>query len=214
MRAADLDDVPEFFRLRLERVLQFFQGWEKTIFQLFGRADVDRRGNDIVARLSHVDVIVGVNVLAGSNRFALELSTAVCDHFIGVRVRAGSRAGLKNIERKMIVEFSLRDFLGRLHDQSRALCIQQTKIVIGLCGRPFDQPQRANKRPRKPVAAHRKIEYRAMRGGAMQRMRRKRHLAHRIFFDPSRLFRHAERSAPTPASRETFFRPALRRARV
>src|SRR5207244_11099863 len=69
-----------------------------------------------------------------------------------------------------------RSLFSRLHDQRCALGIQQTQVVIRLPGRPFDQTQRANERARKSVAAHRKIEHRAMSGSAMKRIRRKRHL--------------------------------------
>src|SRR5207247_4559270 len=45
-----------------------------------------------------------------------------------------------------------------------------------------------------------------MRGRAVKSIRGHGHLAHRIFFDSRRFFRHAERSAPTPANRERLFR--------
>ena len=155
-----------------------------------------------------------MNVLARSDRFACKLRTTVRNHFVGVRVCARSGTGLKNVERKMIVEFSFHNLFSRLHDQRCALGIQQTQVVIRLPGRPFDQTQRANERARKSVAAHRKIEHRAMSGSAMKRIRRKRHLAHRIFFCPRRLLGHAERSAPTPASLEKRLDRAVRRSRL
>ena len=112
----------------------------------------------------------------------------------------------------MVVEFSLSDFLRGLYDQRRALCIEQAEIVIRLRGRPFNQAQSANEWSRKPMAANRKIEHRAVCRGAMKRMRRKRHLAHRIFFDPPRLLRHADPSAPTLTSPGIRFRSEVRRA--
>src|SRR5262249_30855794 len=44
-----------------------------------------------------------------------------------------------------------------------------------------------------------------MRGRAVESIRGHGHLAHRIFFDSRWFFRHAERSAPTPARRERLF---------
>src|SRR6266480_6394884 len=105
MCPANLDDIPEFFRLGFESAMQLFQRWDQTILQLFGRADVYRRGNYVVARLSHVDVIVRVNVLARPDWFAGKLCRPVCDYFVRVCVRARARAGLKNVEREMVVEF-------------------------------------------------------------------------------------------------------------
>src|SRR2546422_1095103 len=130
--------------------------------------------------------------------FASKLRAAICDYFVRVGVGACARTSLKNVERKMIVEFSLDDFLGCLHDQRGPLRIEQAKIMIGLRGPPFDQAQGANKRPRKPIAAHWKVKDRAVCGGTMQRRRRQGHLAHRVFFCARRPVRHAELSAPTP----------------
>ena len=84
-----------------------------------------------------------------------QLGAAVGDDLVGVRVRARARAGLKNIERKMFVQLALDHFLRRLHDQGAALGIKQSEIVVGLRRRPLDQTERANKRPRKAVAANR-----------------------------------------------------------
>ena len=212
MGPADLDDVPEFFRLRFKRALQFFQRRDETVLQLFGRADVDRGRNHVVARLAHVHVIVRMNMLVRPDRFACKLRAPVRDYFVRVRVCARSGAGLKNVERKMVVEFSLGNFLRCLHNESGALCVEQAQVMIGLRGRPFDQAQRANERPREPIAAHRKIQHRAVGGRAMERIRWQGHLAHRIFFCPRRLLGHAERSAPTPASLEKLLDCAVRRS--
>ena len=61
MGAADLDDVPEFFRFRLQRGVQFFERGDETVLQLFRRADVNGGRDHVVARLPHVDVIVRMN---------------------------------------------------------------------------------------------------------------------------------------------------------
>jgi len=108
----------------------------------------------------------------------------------------------------MIVELPFGNFLGCLHNQRRPLCIEQTEIVIGLRGCPFDQTQRANKRPRKPITADWKIKDRAVRRGTVERGCREGHLAHRILFQARRPVRHAERSALTNS--ETFRCRAVR----
>ncbi len=48
----------------------FVRAGTEMILQLFRGADVNRGRDHIVARLSHVDVIVRVNEFARSNRFA------------------------------------------------------------------------------------------------------------------------------------------------
>ena len=44
MGAADLDHVPEFFRLLFQLAVQFLKRGDEKILQLFRRADVHRRG--------------------------------------------------------------------------------------------------------------------------------------------------------------------------
>ena len=149
MGAADLDDVPKFLRLCLERAVQFFERRHETVLQLFRRADVNRGWDHVVARLTHVDVIVRVNRIARADRFAGELAATIGDDFVRVRVRARAGAGLENVERKMLVELALDHFFRRLDDERGAMRIEQTEIVIGLRRGPFDQAERANERPAK-----------------------------------------------------------------
>src|SRR5947207_10323716 len=113
-----------------------------------------------------------MNMLARPDRFACKLRASVGDHFVGVRVCARSRAGLKNVERKMVVEFSFHNLLGCRHNQRRALGIEQTEIMIDLRSRPVDQTQRADERSGKSITAYREIEHRAVSGRAMERIRR------------------------------------------
>ena len=49
---------------------------------------MDRRGNHVVARLAHVDVIIGMNEFARPDRFASELGATIRDHFVRVGVCA------------------------------------------------------------------------------------------------------------------------------
>jgi len=69
---------------------------------------------------------------------ACQLRGPICDYFIGIGICTRARAGLKNVERKMFIEFSIGNFFGGLHDQRRALGVEQTKIVVRLRGRPLD----------------------------------------------------------------------------
>src|SRR5213596_4168183 len=61
---ADLDDLPKLLRFGFDRGMQFFQSRNETVFQLLRCADMDRRRNHVVARLSHVDVIVRMDRFA------------------------------------------------------------------------------------------------------------------------------------------------------
>ena len=142
MGATDFDHVVELGRFRRKGGGKFFEGGNETLLDLLGRADVDRGWNHVVARLTHVHVIVRVNRLAGADRFAGQLAGAIGDAFVRVRVRARAEPVWKMSEWKMLVELSLRDLLGRLHDERAPFRIEQTKIVIGLCGGPLQQAER------------------------------------------------------------------------
>src|SRR5262245_32215851 len=105
----------------------------------------------------------------------------------------------------MFVELSFGDFFCRLCNRRRSLRVYQTQLLVRFRRATFGEPQSANEWPRKSVTAYRKIQHRAMRGHAVESIRGHGHLAHRIFFDSRWFFRHAERSAPTPARRERLF---------
>ena len=192
MRAADLDDPPEFVRLDVERAVQLFQRRDETVLELFRRADVNGRWDHVVARLPHVDVIVRMNRIARADRFARQLAATVRDHLVRVRVRARAGTGLENIEREMLVELAFHHFFRGLDDEGAPMGIEQSKIRVRLRGGPFDQTQRANERPRKSISADRKIKDRALGGSAVERGFRDGHFAHRILFDSGRPGRHAE----------------------
>ena len=70
MGAADLDNIPEFFRLCVQRSLQLRQARDQAILQLFRRADVNGGRDHVVARLPHVDVVVRVDLFLRANGLA------------------------------------------------------------------------------------------------------------------------------------------------
>src|SRR5437870_7774466 len=104
------------------------------IFHLLGRADVNGRGNHVVAGLTHIDVIVWVDNFARTDRFSGQLRATVGDHFVCVRVRARPRAGLKNVEREMFVQLALDYFFSGLDNERGAIGIEQSEFMIRLSG--------------------------------------------------------------------------------
>ena len=98
-----------------------------------------------------------MNRLARANRFSRQLGTPVRYDFVGVGIRAGAGTGLKNIERKMFIQFPLDHFFRRLDDQGAASGVEQPKIVVRLRGRPFDQTEGADEWATEAVTADRKI---------------------------------------------------------
>ena len=92
--AAGLDHVGELLRLRLERRLRAPPiAGSRSWVDLAERREVDGGGEDVVGRLAHVDVVVGVAPVAGE----------VGDHLVGVHVRGGARAGLEDVDRELVV---------------------------------------------------------------------------------------------------------------
>ena len=83
-------------------------------------------------------MIVRVNELARTNFLSGKLRAPVGDHFIRVCVRARAGTGLKNVDRKMFIQFTVDHFFGSLDDQRRAFGIEQTEIMIGLRRGPLN----------------------------------------------------------------------------
>ena len=83
--------------------MEVLQRGEEFLYNGKIGADMDGRGNDIVAALPHIDVIVWVNAASkGTGRQG-------SDHFIGVHVCTGAGAGLENVEREMGVVGAVGD---------------------------------------------------------------------------------------------------------
>ncbi|MFO0768317.1 MAG: hypothetical protein U0231_16380 [Nitrospiraceae bacterium] len=66
----------------------------------FRRGDVDGGRDHVIARLSQVHMVIGMDELAAS-RTAQQLGSPVGNDFVGIHVRGGAGAGLKNIHRKL-----------------------------------------------------------------------------------------------------------------
>ena len=124
MRAPNLHDVPKFFRLGFQGTMQFFQSRNQMVLQFLRGADVNRRGNHVVARLPHVDVIVGMNRSCDPIDFPDSCADLLAiTSFALVSYSCPSRS--ENVERKMVVEFSFGDFFCRLCDRRRSPGVEQ-----------------------------------------------------------------------------------------
>jgi hypothetical protein len=115
MGAANFEHVVKFLRLALQGLLQSGQRRDQPPFHRLQRGEVDGGGNDVVAGLAAVDVVVGMNQFFAP--FAAEqLDGAVGDHLVGVHVGGGAGAGLENVQHKFPVPLSLGDLLRGLDD--------------------------------------------------------------------------------------------------
>ncbi len=113
--AADFEDVVKFLRLGVEGGLQFGQGGNQLALDAFQGGDMDGGGDDVVAGLAAVDVVVRMHQLFAAFA-AEEFDGAVGNDFVGVHVGRGARPGLENIEDEFGVPFAVGDFFSGLGD--------------------------------------------------------------------------------------------------
>ena len=79
-----------------------------------------RRGREnVVRRLAHVDVVVGVHPLIGPARFAEDFGGAVREHLVRVHVVRRAGAGLIDIDDELIAERAGQDLVGGGDDRAR-----------------------------------------------------------------------------------------------
>src|SRR3989442_713969 len=157
MCSSDLYDRIKFSGFQTERPLQLRQSGNQGVLDQFQNRNVYRRRNDIIAGLAHVHVVVGMDRL-----FLAYLSTqrqirAISDHLVGIHVGGSTRAGLKNIENKMLIEFSSGGFSSGGHNRIPDALIEKPKIHIGTSGGEFNQSDGPNKFSGKAKIADRKI---------------------------------------------------------
>src|SRR6185369_11483264 len=93
--------------------------------------DVDRGGNHIITRLPQIHMIVWMNEIAAS-RSAKEFGGPIRDHLIGIHVGGGSGAGLKDVDRKVVVEPAVNDFLSRRDNGLCQFGIEKAEVLVDL----------------------------------------------------------------------------------
>src|SRR5262245_46510205 len=116
MGPSDLDHVTEFFGLNCESTSEFLEGRLQYTFDRFQSSDMYGGRDYIVAGLPHIDMIVGMKRLAGSECPTEDLFCPIRNDFVGVHVRRGARTCLKDINNKLLVQLSVDYLLRRLND--------------------------------------------------------------------------------------------------
>ena len=97
---------------------------------------MDGRGEDVVRRLPHVDVVVRVHVLAGERG----------DHLVRVHVRRGARAGLEDVDRELVVELAARDPVAGRGDPLGLLGVEQPELGVDARRGGLDPAEPARRR--------------------------------------------------------------------
>ena len=94
-------------------------------------------GEGVVGGLTHIDVIVGVN-----------LNTSLCtqrsDHFVGVHVGGGAGTGLEHVDREFSIVLALSDSLSSGDDGIGLFCGKQATVLVDLCAGGLQQAHSAD----------------------------------------------------------------------
>ncbi len=175
MRAADLHDVPEIVRFRAQPSPKLPQRRKQAFMEEQCRGHMHRGRNDVVARLTSIDVVVRMHLLSG-------LFHQMRNHLVRVHVGGGAASRLKNVDDKLGIELPLRDPCGCGFDR---VCLRRRKLAQLPVGRGrgrLDEPERAQKRPLKSQAAERKVFDGPLGLSSVERSLGHRYVAHRIMF--------------------------------
>ena len=141
-----------------------------------------RSRKSVVGGLSVVDVVVGVNRVFGTDGFAGDLAASVGDHLVGVHVRGGARAGLKNVHRKVFVVFALGHLLRRLGDQGRDRRFDRTELLVRFGGGGLEVTESVNHLRGDRTMGDGKVADCPLGRGAVERFGRHGHRSHRVGF--------------------------------
>src|SRR5690348_7894299 len=117
---------------------------------------MDSGRNHVVAGLTEIHVVVRMDQLAPSCP-TQQFRRAIRNHLVRIHVRRGAGAGLKNIDGKFGVQFSVDDLGSRLLDRFGWFLVDQSQRVVDASGSPFDHSHGSNDRPRHPQRADWKV---------------------------------------------------------
>ena len=156
--AAGLDDGPEFLGLALQFGRQCFKSGNQVFLDGEQRSQVNGRGDDVVGRLAHVDMVVGMDQ-PGAEVAAQELAGPVGDDLVGVGISRCAGAGLENVQHEVTVELSINDFLSRGDDGVARALFQQTQGHVAAGGGLLDEAQGADEGAREAQVADGEVQH-------------------------------------------------------
>ena len=142
-----------------------------------GCSNVDRAGEDVVARLRRVDVVVGMHISAES------LRGQGGDHLVGVHVARGAGAGLVDVDRELVVVLATRHFLGHVVNGGRDVAVDDAQLAVDAGCSALDGGQCPDQRWVDRDSGEREVLNRTLGLCAPECPRRHADLAHRVVFD-------------------------------
>ena len=189
VRATDFDDSVKLVAFLLQRLLEFGQSGDGGHRQALRHGNVHGRGKGVVAGLSHIDVIVGMDGLFGADGGVSlhDLTGAIRQHFVDIHIGLRARAGLKDHEGKVPIQSPRHHFVGGLRNGVSDLCIHLTGADIVERTALFDRGHGLDNRQGHFAfgAANGKVLQGALRLGSVECARRDVELTHGIAFGAS-----------------------------
>ena len=158
MGPADLDDVLEGIRLVVECIVQLLQRRNEGVADLLGGGNMHRGREGVVRGLRPVHMVIRMDRILRADHAAEHLDGAVGDHFIGVHIGLGARAGLPDRQGEMVIPLALGDLECRGGDRVRLAGGHVAEALIGECCRSLDDTQRPDERHRHGLDADRKVD--------------------------------------------------------
>ncbi len=172
----------EFFPLGSQSQLQPFQYFQQRVEHL-QRRQPDGGRDDIIGRLGHVDVVVGVQHAEIAPLLPQQLQGAVGQHFVDIHIVRSSGPGLKRINNKLVGQLAGQRFVGRCDDGIADLFLQPPGGHIGDGGTALDDHCSPGKSRMRFQSGDRKVVQGPGGLCAIIGAGRHRHFSHGIFFN-------------------------------
>jgi hypothetical protein len=115
MRSSYFDDLVEFLHLTLQGIMEQFKSWQQFLMRFQHCCNMHGSGEAIIARLTAIDVIVGMHGLL-AQLTTQDLDGAISDHLVGVHVGLGTRPRLPDHQGEMVIQLALDHFVGSSYD--------------------------------------------------------------------------------------------------
>ncbi len=147
--AAHHDDRFETHGRIGQRVAQPLESWVEGVLDPVDNRQVDDGGNDVVAGLPAVDVIVGMHRFAAATAAAGEFVGAPRDDLVGVHVGLGAAAGLEHHQGKLRVKPALLHLPGSAHQRGEyvGVEVELAQLRVDLSRGGLEQPEGRDDRP-------------------------------------------------------------------
>ena len=142
-----------------------------------------RRRVDVVGRLSHVHVVIGVDARVRATALTEDLGRAVGEHLVGVHVVRRAGAGLVDVDDELIAELPAENLVGGFDDRACDAGGEPAERSVRLRRGFLDQDGGGDERRRGGEPADGEVLDRARRLSAVIRLRGHPDVAERVAFD-------------------------------